>query len=374
MISPGAAAPQASTAHLPIGREVRLADRYDVDEGPVALGGIHAIVRLVLDQLKEDRGAGRRVGGLVSGYPGSPLGGLDLEFGRQASRLAGLDLRFQPGVNEELAATAVWGSQLVPALTGARVEGVLGVWYGKSPGVDRAADALRHEKLRRRASARRNARAVRRRPAVQVLVDRRRIRGGAGGDWDPDPLSGDAARDTRARTSSESEIEKRLNKLGPYSNKVAPKASSMNAAAAVWNHPLPLRFVIPNQPSTHEISEVSSLKSPAGEADSSSDEWTGDEEFLPKNVRHQARMLEAQKAREREEQKRKKKEAPEPKPFMSPENLCKAAENSREVKKLLEASPLKKAFGLEFQPKAPGSPSRFTPMWIEPVRDGKSYS
>ena len=144
MISPGAAAPQASTAHLPIGREVRLADRYDVDEGPVALGGIHAIVRLVLDQLKEDRGAGRRVGGLVSGYPGSPLGGLDLEFGRQASRLAGLDLRFQPGVNEELAATAVWGSQLVPALTGARVEGVLGVWYGKSPGVDRAADALRH--------------------------------------------------------------------------------------------------------------------------------------------------------------------------------------------------------------------------------------
>ena len=82
-------------------------------------------------------------------------------------------------------------------------------------------------------------------------------------------------------------------------------------------------------------------------------------------------MHEAQWAREREEQARKAKEACEPKPFMSPEKLCKAAENSREVKKLLEASPLKKAFGLEYQPKASGSPSRFTPMWQEPDPYGK---
>jgi hypothetical protein len=146
----------------------------------------------------------------------------------------------------------------------------------------------------------------------------------------------------------------------------------MNATAAVWNHRPPLRLVIPAQETIHPVKQASSLKSRAAEADSSSDEWTGDEEFLPKNVRHQARMLEAQKAREREEQVRKDQVAREPKPFMSPEKLCRAAEQSREVKKLLEASPLKKAFGLEFQPRAPGSPSRFTPMWQVPDPHGKS--
>ncbi|MFF5257825.1 indolepyruvate ferredoxin oxidoreductase family protein [Actinomadura viridis] len=132
------------TTALPIGREVALADRYDLREGRMLMTGVQALVRAVFDQLADDREAGRRVGGLVSGYPGSPLGGLDAEFARNRARAEELGIVHRPAVNEELGATSVWGSQLAPGLEGALVDGVLGVWYGKAPGVDRAADALRH--------------------------------------------------------------------------------------------------------------------------------------------------------------------------------------------------------------------------------------
>ncbi len=143
--TPPSAAPRSpSTISLPVGREVHLSDRYELAEGPVLLTGIQALVRLVLDQLRADARAGRRVAGFVSGYQGSPLGGLDQEFARQHALAEKLDLRLQPAVNEELAATAVWGTQLLESVGDPRVEGVLGAWYGKSPGVDRATDALRH--------------------------------------------------------------------------------------------------------------------------------------------------------------------------------------------------------------------------------------
>jgi indolepyruvate ferredoxin oxidoreductase len=126
-------------AVLPIShrRPVSLADRYEAAEGPVFLSGVQALVRLLLDQRAAD---GPRRGILVSGYQGSPLGGFDKEL----ARLKVDGLVHRPGVNEELGATAVWGSQMASGLPGAKVDGVLGVWYGKAPGVDRAADAIRH--------------------------------------------------------------------------------------------------------------------------------------------------------------------------------------------------------------------------------------
>lgn len=119
-------------------------DRYTLDEGQVFMTGTQALVRVILDQMRADRAAGLDTGALVSGYPGSPLGGFDLELSRSRRHTEPLDVVHRPGQNEELGATAVWGSQLVPVLPRPRKAGVLGVWYGKAPGVDRAADALRH--------------------------------------------------------------------------------------------------------------------------------------------------------------------------------------------------------------------------------------
>ncbi|WP_431894886.1 indolepyruvate ferredoxin oxidoreductase family protein [Nonomuraea sp. bgisy101] len=104
------------------------------------MSGTQALVRLIADQLAADRRAGLDTGAMVSGYPGSPLGGFDQELARNTPE----GVVHRPGQNEELGATAVWGSQLVPSLPDPRKAGVLGVWYGKAPGVDRAADAFRH--------------------------------------------------------------------------------------------------------------------------------------------------------------------------------------------------------------------------------------
>ena len=109
--------------------------------------GVQALARLPLNILRSDRTRGLQTAVFISGYEGSPLGGYDLELQHHAGLLASYDLVFQPGVNEELAATSVQGSQLAAGLADARVEGVTGLWYGKSPGLDRASDALRHANL-----------------------------------------------------------------------------------------------------------------------------------------------------------------------------------------------------------------------------------
>jgi indolepyruvate ferredoxin oxidoreductase len=124
--------------------EVTLDDKYGAESGPVLISGIQALVRLTLDQRRLDARRGLDTGVFVSGYQGSPLGGLDRELLRARRHLDPQGIVFQPGVNEELAATAVGGTQLLGNLAGRRHEGVTGFWFGKNPGLDRAADAIRH--------------------------------------------------------------------------------------------------------------------------------------------------------------------------------------------------------------------------------------
>jgi indolepyruvate ferredoxin oxidoreductase len=121
-----------------------LADRYEREQGRVFLTGTQAIVRIVLDQARRDRESGLNTAGFVSGYRGSPLGGIDLELWRIKAQLKARRVEFLPAVNEDLAATAVLGSQQVETQTNREVEGVFGLWYGKGPGVDRSGDALKH--------------------------------------------------------------------------------------------------------------------------------------------------------------------------------------------------------------------------------------
>jgi indolepyruvate ferredoxin oxidoreductase len=124
--------------------DLSLDSKYLVEEGTILLSGVQALVRLPIDQRRADRRAGRRTATLISGYRGSPLGGLDIQLQKNARLLAEHDVRFLPGVNEDLAATAVFGSQMAGLLPGAKYEGVVGMWYGKAPGVDRSGDAFKH--------------------------------------------------------------------------------------------------------------------------------------------------------------------------------------------------------------------------------------
>ena len=123
---------------------VTLDDKYALPDGTVYMTGIQALVRVALDRARLDRAAGHTTGGFVSGYRGSPLGGLDQELVKARRHLEASDIHFTPGVNEELGAIAVWGSQKAGLIgQGSRVDGVFGLWYGKGPGVDRAGDALK---------------------------------------------------------------------------------------------------------------------------------------------------------------------------------------------------------------------------------------
>ncbi|MDN5925817.1 MAG: indolepyruvate ferredoxin oxidoreductase family protein [Hyphomicrobiales bacterium] len=125
-------------------RSYRLEDRYLKASGRVFMTGTQALVRVVLDQARRDRAAGLGTAGFVSGYRGSPLGGVDLELWRASTLIEENRIEFLPAVNEDLAATAVLGSQQVETNPDRQVEGVFALWYGKGPGVDRAGDALKH--------------------------------------------------------------------------------------------------------------------------------------------------------------------------------------------------------------------------------------
>jgi indolepyruvate ferredoxin oxidoreductase len=124
--------------------DATLDDKYTLDEGIAFMTGIQALVRIALEQRKRDHAAGHNTGGYISGYQGSPLAAYDGALRKIPQLLKDNNIVYRPGVNEELAATAVWGSQYVGMFPGARVDGVFGIWFGKGPGVDRSVDALRH--------------------------------------------------------------------------------------------------------------------------------------------------------------------------------------------------------------------------------------
>jgi len=125
-------------------RDVSLDDKYLLEEGRILLTGLQGLVRLPLDQHRADLRRGLMTGTMISGYQGSPLGGLDKELARNRELVEGHHVKHVPGLNEELGATSAWGSQLAGQLPGSKYDGVLAMWYGKAPGLDRAADSLRH--------------------------------------------------------------------------------------------------------------------------------------------------------------------------------------------------------------------------------------
>jgi indolepyruvate ferredoxin oxidoreductase len=123
---------------------VSLEDKYTLSSGRVYLNGTQALVRLAMIQRERDLAAGLNTAGFISGYRGSPLGGFDQALWKAKKHLKDHHIHFTPGVNEELAATAVWGSQQVGLFEGAKYDGVFAMWYGKGPGVDRSGDVFKH--------------------------------------------------------------------------------------------------------------------------------------------------------------------------------------------------------------------------------------
>ncbi len=136
--------PPEQSPHRGLPEDYQLSDRYTRDHGSVFMTGVQALARLPLEQLRVDRTAGLRTAAFVAGYPGSPLGGYDQAIASAARLASDLPISCRPALNEEYAATAVMGSQLAAAQPDCRYDGVVGIWYGKAPGVDRASDALRH--------------------------------------------------------------------------------------------------------------------------------------------------------------------------------------------------------------------------------------
>ncbi|MEL6782000.1 MAG: indolepyruvate ferredoxin oxidoreductase family protein, partial [Pseudomonadota bacterium] len=125
-------------------REVTLNDKYNLVEGKAFMTGIQALVRLPIDQKRLDLKAGLNTAGFISGYRGSPLGGYDQQLRAAQKWLDAHDVKFWEGLNEDLGATAVWGSQQLGLFPGANYDGLFGIWYGKAPGVDRTGDVFKH--------------------------------------------------------------------------------------------------------------------------------------------------------------------------------------------------------------------------------------
>ena len=136
--------PDTSELSSPALADVSLDDKYTANNGKIFLSGIQALVRLPMIQRQRDLAAGLNTAGFVSGYRGSPLGGLDETLWKTKKLLEQHHVQFVPGINEDLAATAVWGTQTVDLLGPAKYDGVFALWYGKGPGVDRSADVFKH--------------------------------------------------------------------------------------------------------------------------------------------------------------------------------------------------------------------------------------
>ncbi len=125
-------------------KDVSLGDKFDLGKDRVLISGVQALVRLTMMQKVRDKNEGLNTAGYVTGYRGSPLGGVDQQFWKAKQVLESYDVKFEPGLNEDLAATALWGSQQAELRGDGAYDGVFGMWYGKGPGVDRTGDAFRH--------------------------------------------------------------------------------------------------------------------------------------------------------------------------------------------------------------------------------------
>ena len=133
-----------STNNMPPLKDISLDDKYSLDHTRAYITGIEALVRLPILQHQRDQERGLNTAGFVSGYRGSPLAGVDQAMWKAEKYLNKRNIKFVPGVNEDLAATAVRGSQEVGLIPGSQFDGVFGMWYGKGPGLDRSMDAIRH--------------------------------------------------------------------------------------------------------------------------------------------------------------------------------------------------------------------------------------
>ncbi len=128
-------------------QDISLHDKFDLEKSPVLMNGTQALVRLMLMQKERDRQAGLNTAGYVTGYRGSPLGSVDSQMMQARADLEAADVLFQEGLNEDLAATALWGSQQAELRGEGKFDGVFGLWYGKGPGVDRSGDVMRHANM-----------------------------------------------------------------------------------------------------------------------------------------------------------------------------------------------------------------------------------
>lgn len=141
------AAQAAAPDQAPALKSVHLDDKYDLNKDQIFITGTQAVVRLVLMQKERDRQAGHNTAGYVSGYRGSPIGGLDMAMWKEQARLTASDVVFEPGLNEDIAATAVWGTQQAQMRGEGKFDGVFAIWYAKGPGVDRSGDVFRHANM-----------------------------------------------------------------------------------------------------------------------------------------------------------------------------------------------------------------------------------
>ena len=128
---------------------VSLDDKYSLESGNAFMSGVQALVRLPMLQRQRDAQVGKNTAGFISGYRGSPLGGYDQALWKAKNFLSKEHIVFQPGVNEELAATAIWGTQQLGFAPKdiQNYDGVFGIWYGKGPGVDRCSDVFKHANM-----------------------------------------------------------------------------------------------------------------------------------------------------------------------------------------------------------------------------------
>ena len=179
--------------------EVTLDDKWTLDRGRAYMSGTQALIRLAMLQRQRDQLAGLNTAGFISGYRGSPLGGVDQTAWKAKQHLERHHVRFQPGLNEDLAATSVWGTQQVNMFEGAKYDGVFAMWYGKGPGVDRCGDVFKHANAAGTSQARRRAGARRRRSWRQVVDAASPVGSHLQGLHDAGAVSGDGAGVSRPR-------------------------------------------------------------------------------------------------------------------------------------------------------------------------------